>query len=62
MFNMSYCRFQNTFIALQECWDAITYDKELSTEEKAARKNLINLCVDIALDFGTEIDREVVER
>jgi len=65
MANMSYCRFQNTLDALQDCQDAlyeqhdvldndefIDDGEELSDEEKTAKKALIELCNEIAKEFG----------
>lgn len=49
MSNMSYCRFHNTVGDLQDCYDHI--DDELSVEEIEARRELINLCLDIASDI-----------
>jgi len=47
MSNMSYCRFQNTSMDLQDCLDNID-DDELSLDEERARKRLIVLCKRIA--------------
>ena len=46
---MSYCRFENTCIALTECLSAINNMVEneknsLSTSEERARKRLLNIC------------------
>ena len=63
MSNMSYCKFRNTYNDLSDCaerWDEIP-DKEMDEDELKARKQLINACCDIALDFGYEIDREFEE-
>ena len=60
MANMSYCRFQNTVIDLKDCYENMD-DDELSDDEKKAKERLIDLCVDIALDFGAGINREVEE-
>jgi len=56
MSNMSYCRFHNVQIDIQECIEALM-DREISSnEEKRAAKNmLINF-----LDFC--IDEEVIEK
>ena len=54
MGNMSYCRFENTFGDLGECYDALSEmpdTSELSESEKCAMKNLIKLCGDIYGDF-----------
>ena len=47
MANMSYCRFQNTLLALQDC-DYHIMDKDLSPEENVAKNQLIKLCTDIS--------------
>ena len=60
MANMSYCRFQNTVGDLQDCWDNIDAGY-LSEEEKSARERLIKICVDVALDYGHEVGKEVQE-
>lgn len=57
MMNMSYCRFQNTLIALQECDDNM-FDGELSKEEERARKRLIKLCAKIADEAGDYDDED----
>ena len=41
--NMSYCRFQNTFIDLLDCYSNMN-DNDLSIAEWKARKNIINTC------------------
>lgn len=46
--NMSYCAFENTYLALQECVE-ILYEKEpseLSDREKKYYKKLLELCSD----------------
>ena len=60
MSNMSYCRFQNTLQDLKDCYNNIDETKELSREEFYARKQLIELCKDIAEQFDNEeyIDEE----
>ena len=48
--NMSYCRFQNTVLALQQCqadWDG-DGEYPLSRDEQRAKKQLIQMCRDIA--------------
>ena len=48
--NMSYCRFQNTLQDLKDCYYNIEDLEDMSDEEKRARKQLIELCCDIAED------------
>ena len=53
--NMSYCRFQNTLLDLQDCmdnWD----DPDLSKEEKRAREDMIGVMEEI-----TEAERRRIE-
>ena len=64
--NMSYCRFQNTLSDLQDCLDWLNGDtedddSELSPSESKAKERLINLCCEIALDFGESVGREITE-
>lgn len=59
MANMSYCRFENTLRDLHDCCEHM--DDELSDSERFARVRLINLAVDIALDHGDEVGRDVEE-
>lgn len=63
MANMSYCRFQNTVIDLQDCYDALSDPERdgttneiepLSREEERAKRNLITLCEGIVEEFGEE--------
>lgn len=48
--NMSYCRFHNTLIDLQDCNNHL-FDNDLSEDEEKARKRLIELCKQIASEF-----------
>jgi len=47
MTNMSYCRFQNTYRDLVDCYDHL-WDNDYSLEEEKYRTMLINLCQNIA--------------
>lgn len=54
MANMSYCRFENTLADLRDCfenWDDAK-EEDMSTHEQKAKINLLNLCKDIAIDYG----------
>jgi len=53
--NMSYCRFENTLNDLRDCANNL-YDEPESKSEQRARLALIELCVEIANDFGDEIE------
>ena len=53
MSNMSYCKFENTYNDLQDCYETITNNNELlSPSEEKCKKKLIKLCKDVALDFA----------
>lgn len=61
MANMSYCRFQNTVMDLQDCYDSLhemldddEMAEDLSSEELRAKKRLIQLCKDISFEFEVE--------
>ena len=60
MSNMAYCRFENTVSDLQDCLENME-GRDLSDTEARARKRLIDMCVDIALDYGSEVDRPCEE-
>lgn len=56
--NMSYCRFENTYGDLQDCYNALAEEDldELSESEKKYAKKLIKMCRNIADDFFDEND------
>ena len=64
MMNMPYCRFENTFRALEECQEALQNNSidELKAGanqyEHPYIENLIQLCVDIANEFGEDFNEE----
>ena len=64
MSNMSYCRFENTLRALQECDAALREGKlfdplaELSDSERLAAKALLLLCEEMAEDYGETAEDE----
>jgi len=57
---MSYCRFENTFIDLQDCYGSLSETPldELSKTEKKYAKRLIEMCKNIADDYLEESDEE----
>ena len=62
MSNMSYCRFENTFGDLEECYHALLneggvegIEEESNEYEKPYIKKLIDLCKDIVEEFGDEV-------
>lgn len=59
--NMSYCRFHNTLQDLKDCYYNIEDVEDMSDEEKRARKQLIEICMDIAdnADYLLNLESEV---
>ena len=45
--NMSYCRFENTYRDLVDCYSALEDRDSLSDSEKRYAEKLINVCQDI---------------
>jgi hypothetical protein len=62
MANMSYCRFENTYADLKDCYDALSDSSVEELEENANEyekkyiKKLIKLCRQIADGFSDEIE------
>jgi len=55
MGNMSHCMFENTANDLEDCLEKMGNDfnfDNLSEYEQEGYKKLIELCVDVACDFG----------
>ena len=60
MGNMSYCRFENTLGDLHDCYNNMSeHLEDKSAQEIKARRFLIQLCCDIALAYGDEVDRNI---
>lgn len=55
MENMSYCRWENTLAALQECQDSLTDD--LSEAESLSRMAVIAAAADMLERIGVGVDR-----
>ena len=62
MGNMSYCRFENTYADLQDCYDALEdagsiteLEENASEHEKRYIRKLVQLCRDI-VTLADEID------
>jgi hypothetical protein len=53
---MSYCRFRNTLIDLDDCFESIHDTSDLSEEEEIARIDLILLCRQIVDVAGDEVE------
>jgi len=56
MANMSYCRFENTYRDLQDCFHNM--DDDSSESESIYRKKLIELCDTIAREFSYLLEEE----
>jgi|TARA_R110000772_G_scaffold73584_1_gene160893 hypothetical protein len=63
MGNMSYCRFENTYQDLEECFTALQdeggvkgLEEEASQYEKPYIKRLIEMCKDIVDEFEDELE------
>lgn len=52
MSNMSYCRFRNTLKDLRDVADNMESVDDDDTEELQAREALIEICQDIADNYG----------
>jgi len=51
MGNMSYCRFENTYRDLKDCWDnGFSWEEPTSESEIKYRKLLVKMCQEIAED------------
>jgi len=56
MANMSYCRFENTYRDLQDCYYNI--DEPLSDSESQFRQQLVDLCKAVIDAYDEDIDNE----
>ena len=54
MANMSYCRFHNTVLDLEDCKEALENGDISSLKEKNSAKGLIELCREIADNFDDD--------
>lgn len=52
MINMGHCRFENTYLALEECYDAMLYGGEISDQEIKYAKLLKEKCQEFIDDFN----------
>ena len=57
MSNMSYCRFQNTLSDLRDCSENLR-DGDLSMEEASARRQLLELCMQMLEEVGIVIETD----
>jgi len=61
MSNMEYCRFQNTYIDLQECSEALANNELPSKEEVKFAKRLLKLCKEITDNYSeSDIDSMLI--
>lgn len=51
MANMSYCRFENTYNDLCDCYQEMDDENSLSESEKKYRKKLISLCEKVVNNY-----------
>lgn len=56
MANMSYCRFENTYHDLLDCFEYMDEEEELSDTEKKYRERMIKLCKEIADNYIEDND------
>ena len=63
MSNMSYCRFENTFHDLRDCYEALR-DRDVdgpSEHERNAMRGLLELCKKIAEEFEPEDITDMIQ-
>ena len=53
---MSYCRFENTVNDMRDCIDDMELSESASAYEKRARKEFVELCVQVAEEYGKELE------
>ncbi len=58
---MTYCMMENTLGDLKACQEAMDNNDEMSEDEMASRRDLIDLCVDMAINYGGDFDRNIEE-
>jgi len=56
MANMSYCRFENTYRDLQDCYHNV--NKSLSKDEAYYREKLLRNCEDILSEYDPELEED----
>lgn len=62
--NMSYCQFQNTLRAVQQCYDTLANEGEepkeafekLSKDEQQAHNDLLDLMANMLTDLGYTVE------
>jgi hypothetical protein len=58
--NMSYCRFQNTLSDLRDCSSNLR-DGDLSREEASARRQMLQLCMNMLEEVGIRFQSDSYE-
>jgi hypothetical protein len=60
MSNMSYCRFENTYSDLVDCYEALGEQEldDLSETERKYAEKLIKLCEKISNNYGEDEDND----
>jgi uncharacterized protein YfkK (UPF0435 family) len=58
MANMSYCRFENTYNDLNDCYEAMNEHEDLSESEMKHLKWMIEMCQNIVDDFGYIVEKD----
>jgi hypothetical protein len=61
MGNMGYCRFENTVNDMGDCIEVIDETADLSESEEKQRIKFIEACVEVALDYGHEVGRDIMD-
>ena len=62
MANMSYCRFRNTNMDLDDCLEALREGDELSTEEFKACKQMFERFIEFCYEEGIIEDAEIDDK
>ena len=63
MANMSYCRFRNTMMDLDDCLESLEYGEELSNDEFDACERMFEKFIDFCIVQGIiEQDGEIDDR
>lgn len=55
---MSYCRFENTVNDMRDCIDNMDISESASAYEKRARKEFVELCAQVAEEYGEELEED----
>lgn len=61
MANMSYCRFHNTRLDMEDCLEALRYGEISSEEELRYCKWMFSSIMDYFIEEGVDIDEEAFD-